>query len=121
MVTTACWAKINQAKCGRLDAACGAPYMQRQMNRIVLALLALFAGIAAQVAPAEARVRGETEIGAALGQRAAARAAAAIEVAATFHPALHAEGYTSIPADRPLTRDIPLAPAVRLGPDRAHE
>jgi hypothetical protein len=91
------------------------------MNRIVLALLALFAGIAAQVSPAEARVRGATEIGATLGQRAAARAAAAVEVAAAFRPDPRVEAHGDDLAQRPLTLGIRLAPAVRLGVDRAHE
>ena len=95
--------------------------MQAQMNRIVLALLALFAGIAAQVSPAEARVRGDTEIGAALGQRAAARAAAAVEVAAIFRPEPRAEANRDDTAQRPLTLGILPAPSVRLGADRAHE
>ena len=49
--------------------------MRPAMNRIFLAILALFAGIAAQVAPAEARMRGTTEIGSVVTQRAAVRAA----------------------------------------------
>ncbi len=91
------------------------------MNRIVLALLALFAGIAAQVAPAEARVRGETEIGATLGQRAAARSASAVEVAAAFRAPPRPESHDGDTADQPLLRGHSFAPAVRIGPDRAHE
>lgn len=90
------------------------------MNRIVLALLALFAGIAAQVSPAEARVRGNTEIGAVHAQRAAVRAATAQQVAVVLAP---------LDRQRPLTDEIetdpqsgaaPLVP-VRLGCDRALE
>jgi hypothetical protein len=121
VVTTAWWVKINWEQCGRLDGASDDPYMQRQMNRIVLALLALFAGIAAQVSPAEARVRGATEIGATLGQRAAARVASAVEVAAAFRAPPRAEGYADDKADQPLLRVHRFAPSVRIGSDRARE
>jgi hypothetical protein len=95
--------------------------MQRQMNRIVLALLALFAGIAAQVSPAEARVRGATEIGATLNQRLAARVASAVEVAAAFRAEPRAEGDLGDMLVQPLLRAHHFAPSVRIGPDRAHE
>ena len=95
--------------------------MLRQMNRIVLALLALFAGIAAQVSPAEARVRGATEIGATLGQRAAARTTSAVEVAACFRAEPRAESHIGDTAVQPLLRANRFAPSVRIGPDRAHE
>ena len=52
------------------------------MNRIFLALLALFAGLATQVAPAAARVGGQTEIGALATQRCSARQVA-VRAAAT--------------------------------------
>lgn len=95
--------------------------MQPQMNRIVLALLALFVGIAAQVSPAEARVRGATEIGVTLGQRAAARVAAAVKVAAAFRPQPRAEHVADDRAVRPVLATHHFAPSVRIGPDRAHE
>jgi hypothetical protein len=95
--------------------------MQRQMNRIVLALLALFAGFAAQVAPAEARVRGATEIGATLGQRAAARVAAAVEVAAAFRAQPHTEDRIGDTPVQPVLLAQRFAPSVRIGPDRARE
>lgn len=89
------------------------------MHRILLALLALFAGIAAQAAPAEARVRGETEIGAVLGQRAAARAAAAAEAPAELRETARPD---------PALERVPVLPSqvagivtVRLGADRARE
>lgn len=91
------------------------------MNRIVLALLALFAGIAAQVSPAEARVRGVTEIGATLNQRVAARVTAAVEVAAAFRPEPRAEAYVGDTITRPLLQVYRIAPSVRIGPDRAHQ
>jgi hypothetical protein len=91
------------------------------MNRIFLAVLALFAGIATQALPAEARVRGETEIGTVLGDRAAARAAVAVTVAAVHRPeaATEADGLTLTPA-RPAA-PAPIARTVYIGPDRAHE
>lgn len=95
--------------------------MVGQMNRIVLALLALFAGIAAQVTPAEARVRGATEIGATLGQRAAARAACAVTVAAEFRAEPRVEAEVGDCAPQLLPPAHRLAPSVRIGPDRAHE
>lgn len=95
--------------------------MRPAMNRIFLAILALFAGIAAQVAPAEARMRGNTEIGSVVTQRAAVRAAAAVEVAA-----VHAAAPEALRRDAPLPlRHAPgsavAVPTVRLGPDRALE
>lgn len=48
------------------------------MNRIFLALLALFAGLATQVAPAAARLGGGTEIGAPASQRSSARQVAVL-------------------------------------------
>jgi hypothetical protein len=94
--------------------------MRRAMNRIFLAILALFAGIAAQVVPAEARVRGETEIGAVQNQKAAARVATAVQIAASFLPT---SGFESV---SPRTPSCPDAGSVAvltvlIGPDRALE
>lgn len=91
------------------------------MNRIVLAFLALFAGIAAQVSPAEARVRGETEIGSVLAQKAAARVAAAVQIAAVLQPCMRSEfaRADACPSTQ-LERRVAVA-TVRLGPDRALE
>ncbi|MFM5949711.1 MAG: hypothetical protein ACKOPM_10855 [Novosphingobium sp.] len=90
------------------------------MNRIVLALLALFAGIAAQVTPAEARVRGQAEVGAVLAQRSATRTAASVQI----QVALRAEN--RIPEVEPAAETprafAPLVvPAVRIRIDRARE
>lgn len=95
--------------------------MRLAMNRIFLALLALFAGIAAQVSPAEARMRGNTEIGSVVTQRAAVRAPTAVEVAA-----VHADAPQTALAIAPLPMLHPAAivaaaPTVLLGPDRALE
>lgn len=94
--------------------------MPPAMNRIVLALLALFAGIAAQVTPAEARVRGQAEVGAVLAQRSAVRTAASVRI----QVAMRAE--TRIPEEEPAAETprafAPLVvPAIRLRADRAHE
>jgi hypothetical protein len=94
--------------------------MPLAMNRIVLAILALFAGIAAQVTPAEARVRGQAEVGAVLAQRGAARTVAAVQVQVAMR------GETRTPeqvrlVERPLAFASLTVPAVRLRIDRARE
>lgn len=90
------------------------------MNRIVLAILALFAGLAAQVAPAEARVCGKVEIGATLGTTTSARVVA-VAAAAPFRAAPQPQ----FEAPRPALEALPLpawaAPTIRLGADRARE
>ncbi len=90
------------------------------MNRIVLALLALFAGIAAQVSPAEARVRGETEIGATLVQKVGTRTAQAVQT-----PPVKAVSSEESGVFEPVSDDDApvwsLAPAVVLRADRARE
>ncbi|MEQ1499356.1 MAG: hypothetical protein ABL914_11920 [Novosphingobium sp.] len=89
------------------------------MNRIVLAILALFAGLAAQVAPAEARICGLTEIGTTLGIKASARVVA-VAAAAPFRAAPG----RAVHAPAPVLRILMLpaaAPAVRLRVDRARE
>lgn len=90
------------------------------MNRIFLALLALFAGIATQVSPAEARVRGETEIGSVMAQRSAIRAAASAQAPAV------SQTNTSAPARifakvLPADSAGPMVLTVLVGPDRARE
>ncbi len=90
------------------------------MNRIFLALLALFAGLATQVSPAEARVRGDTEIGSVLGQRTAARTTAAVQAPAAFRTAVRfAQPQTVIEPVPAFTAPVVLT--VHLGPDRARE
>lgn len=103
-----------------LDCWKSRPYMVSPMNRIFLALLALFAGIATQVSPAEARVRGETEIGSVMAQRSAIRAAASAQAPAV------SQARPSAPA-RVVANNLPAANAgpevltVLVGPDRARE
>lgn len=90
------------------------------MNRIVLAILALFAGLAAQVTPAEARLCGKVEIGATLGLKSSARTQA-VAAAAAFRPLpqRHVEALTS--ASEALPLPILAAPTVQLRIDRARE
>lgn len=90
------------------------------MNRIVLAILALFAGLAAQVAPAEARVGGKVEIGATLGVKASARAVA-VAAAAPFRAMR--QPLAELPRLRIAVQPLPVpaAQTVRIGPDRARE
>jgi hypothetical protein len=90
------------------------------MSRFVLAILALFAGLAAQVSPAEARLRGATEIGAVAGQRGIARAAV-VQAAAAILPETRRETRGAEAAGRALPRLILASQAVHIGPDRAHE
>jgi hypothetical protein len=95
--------------------------MRRVMNRIFLAILALFAGIATQVAPAEARVRGETEIGATLGHKAVSRAVAAVQVAAEFRPEVSTQAALPVTV-QPKSRLTGFSiKTVQIGPDRARE
>lgn len=90
------------------------------MNRLFLALLALFAGIAAQVTPAEARVRGATEIGSVQAQRAVSRAAATVLVLAVLRTQPLDLAASRAPI-RPVSLAAPTVVAVRIGSDRRHE
>ncbi len=94
--------------------------MRSSMNRFFLALLALFAGIAAQVSPAEARVRGETEIGAVMAQRCATRTAASAQAPAVYQAKSRAPARTyALPA--PAVDAGPAVPTVLVKADRARE
>lgn len=94
--------------------------MPLRMNRIVLAILALFAGLATQVTPAEARLSGKIEIGATLGLKSSARVTA-VAAAAAFRPPPPREVRLIQPVRtlRPLA--IAATPAVQLRIDRARE
>jgi hypothetical protein len=115
-------AKINSGKRGKaiLDALKSGPYMVSPMNRFFLALLALFAGIAAQVSPAEARVRGETEIGAVMAQRCATRAAASAQAPAIYQAKSLAPARTYA-APAPAVDAGPAVSTVLVKADRARE
>ena len=79
------------------------------MNRIFLALLALFAGLATQVAPAAARLGGQTEIGALASQRSSAQQVA-VRTAVT---APRATPITLAAAKQGEPLAAPAAPAAR--------
>ncbi len=91
------------------------------MNRFLLALLALLTGLAAQVAPAQARMMGtgEAEIGAVEVARGGAKAVASqvgiseVTVPATQHRERD-------PRVRPIRPPIYI-PSVQIGVDRALE
>lgn len=111
--------KIN---CQRvlLDGLKSRAYMDFPMNRIFLALLALFAGIATQVSPAEARVRGEMEIGSVVAQRSTGRAAASAQTPAVFQ-AQRVAPLRFIARALPAANAGPVTLTVLVGPDRARE
>lgn len=95
--------------------------MTRAMNRFILALLALFAGLAAQATPAQARMNGagDTEIGAVDSTRGARPAAA--QSASVAAPVVRQER-----RDREADRIRPVRPpvfipSVLFGADRAFE
>ena len=91
------------------------------MNRFILALLALLTGLAAQVAPAQARMCGVgvAEIGsvevARGGSKAVARQVVASDLPAVSAP--HRERDTRVRPVRPAV----YIPSVQLGSDRALE
>lgn len=89
------------------------------MTRILLALLALMTGLAAQLGPAQARscVAG-TEVGAVAGHKASpARAVAAIEVC---HPVQHTVTDSAHCVLPPMAQAA-TTPTVLIGIDRARE
>ncbi|MFO1256127.1 MAG: hypothetical protein U1E37_10735 [Sphingomonadaceae bacterium] len=90
------------------------------MNRFVLAILALFAGLAAQVSPAEARICGKVEIGATLGFAPSARVQA-VAAAMPFRPAPRPLVEAPAPARDVLPLAVFAAPTVQLNADRARE
>ncbi len=90
------------------------------MNRIFLALLALFAGLATQVAPAAARVGGQMEIGALAAQRGSVRQVA-VQVACVA-PRAAPIALVATKQGEPLA--APTAPSARtvlIGIDRTRE
>ncbi len=90
------------------------------MNRIFLALLALFAGLATQVAPAAARVGGGTEIGASASQRSSARQVAVL--AAISVPRAVPGTLADSKQGQPLTTPVARAPrTVQIRIDRTRE
>lgn len=58
-----------------LDLGGACAYIARRMNRLFLALIALFTGLAALALPAHARMGSDTEVGSVQNARGAARPA----------------------------------------------
>lgn len=91
------------------------------MNRILLALLALFAGIAAQAAPAQARIGGgDTEIGSVESARGSTRSQAA-QSASADAPANRQERRDRESGRVQPSRPTVYIPSVLFGADRAFE
>lgn len=91
------------------------------MTRLILALLALLTGLAAQVAPAQARMGcvGEAEIGSVELARGAAKATAR-QASASELPGPSAPRRERDPRIRTIRPAI-FIPSVQFGPDRAFE
>lgn len=90
------------------------------MNRFLLTLLALMTGLAAQVSPAQAALRAadEAEVGSVQTVRAAVRLARQVAVVAAATGVAHEP---RLGEASPLIRVVALAPAVRIGIDRARQ
>ena len=91
------------------------------MNRLLLALLALLTGLAAQVTPAQARMNGasDTEIGSVEGMRSAARSA--LPAQSVVAPVVRQERREQEAARAKPTRVRVFIPSVLFGADRAIE
>lgn len=89
------------------------------MKRILLAFLALL-GIAAQIAPAQARVCG-VEIGAVNAAQEQARALAPVAVAAVQAPQRKDRLELRCAVSRGFRARPVTIPAVQIGPDRSRE
>lgn len=91
------------------------------MNRLLLALLALLTGLAAQVSPAQARMSGtsDTEIGTVEGLRSAARSALPAQSIAA--PVVRQERREQEASRARPVRVRVYIPSVLFGPDRAIE
>ena len=90
------------------------------MNRIFLAFMALLAGLAAQVAPAAARVSEDTQIGAAADAQQFERQAAVLASTAEARPV---QAFASAPGliELAFNSQVPALAAVLIGIDRARE
>lgn len=89
-------------------------------NRLFLTLLALLTGLAAQVAPVQARVSGrDAEVGAVMSATEVQRqATTAVKLMAALRTGDRLPREWPMPVEPALVRD---APAVRIGIDRARE
>ena len=90
------------------------------MNRIFLAIMALLAGLAAQVSPAAARLGADTQIGAAADARLLDRQSAVLASTAETRPAEMFAPET-MRAELALAAQIPVRAQVLIGIDRARE
>lgn len=92
------------------------------MNRFILALLALLTGLAAQIAPAEARMSGlsTTEIGAVEDARGIARGSAGQSTSIELPLPAHDRRDRDVFRPRPLRPKVYI-PSVQFGADRALE
>ena len=106
-----------------LDVARARAYIRGAMNRIILALLALFAGLVTEVAPASARMSGvgEAEIGAVEYVRSGVRQIADQVAGARAVPVQRAKGQPDGKGVRPQPRPPVFIPTVQFGADRAYE
>lgn len=102
-----------------LDASRHSPYLSAVMNRLLLTLLALLTGFAAQVSPAQAAVRGGSE-----AEIASIQAVRSVRLAQRVAVSVVAR---SVADDAQVRETVPLAsldvtvPAVQIGIDRARE
>jgi hypothetical protein len=96
--------------------------MRQQMNRLLLALLALLAGLFTQVSPVQARLCGarDTEIGAVEAARGAVRSAPCQSVMIVAPVARQEYRETAISHVRPAYPSA-IIPSVLFGADRAYE
>lgn len=106
-----------------LDLGAHAPYIAAAMNRIILALLALFAGLVSEVVPAQARMAGlgDAEIGAVEYVRGGTRQAADQIAGVQAAPAPRSKGQGDVRGPRPQPRPPVYIPTVQFGADRAYE
>ena len=122
MITPASAAKINSAlrKCGSTGRRDGQSLYARAMKRLFLAVMALLAGFAAQVAPTVARANVDTQIGAAANAGMVDRQAAVR--AATNAPRPEQPFARVTKASSPVRAvSAPMLATVLIGIDRARE
>lgn len=91
------------------------------MTRLLLTLLALLTGLAAQVSPAQARIcaGGETVIGAVEGAVASVRVA--VQASQTRGPVARREQYPRTCPNLKAPRKPVYIPSVQLGSDRSRD
>lgn len=102
-----------------LDASRPSPYLSAVMNRLLLTLLALLTGFAAQVSPAQAAVRGGSEAEVASIQ--AVRSVRLAQQVAVIAFGQDVADDAQLRETAPLVRLAVTVPAVHIGIDRARE